>query len=579
MARKVFISFLGTNNYIETIYDFADGKQSDSVRFIQEALIRHDCLTWGQEDKIFIFCTADAERLNWEDNGQSNAQSEIETIGLERRLKKLLDDKFVLMVEKISIPEGFSEQEIWNIFDIVYQKLEEGDEIYFDVTHAFRSIPLFSTVLFNYAHFMKNTNIVSIKYGAFEKLGPAYKVKTMPLEGRIASVIDLTSISDLQRWTEAVNQFVSFGRVDKINELHLPILNNRTRQSSGTDKDAIALRKFSNTFDTFSKQLITCQGKDLISAKESELLKQQLNAIKNIKNVLHTFKPLLEKFEQAVAPFKPDCISNAIEAAKCCFENKEYQQAITLLQEGLITEIAYLQQLDWSSIEDRELVSNALNIICQKIDRNKWKEPKSKKWQENIELYFTKIEGIVESDRAKEISVVYTSLTEIRNQYSHGGMLALKKFDANKIIEKIEDIFNKFNNLPSVSYSDSEPCHSMLLNLSNHPLAIWSEAQLNAARQQFGEIQDLPFPQIAPDATEQNIQELAEQYFKNIKNIGTPQQVTVHVMGELTFCFALVQLLKQNGYTCVASTTQRLVQQVDNNTKQATFQFVKFRKY
>ena len=294
---------------------------------------------------------------------------------------------------------------------------------------------------------------------------------------------------------------------------------------------------------------------------------------------MHTFKPLLEKFEQAIAPFKPNCISNAIEAAKCCFENKEYQQAITLLQEGLITEIAYLQQLDWSSIEDRELVSNALNIISQKIDKKEWRDPKFQKWKEKIELYFTKIEDIVESDRAKEISVVYSSLTEIRNQYSHGGMLALKKFDANKIIEKIEDIFNIFNNLPSVSYSDSEPCNTMLLNLSNHPFQLWSEEQRQTAQEQFGTIQDMPFPQIAPDATEQDIQQLAEQYLKNIQDLGTPQKVTIHIMGELTFSFTMVQLLKQNDYTCVASTTQRIVQQIDATTRQTTFQFVKFRKY
>ena len=57
MARNVFISFLGTNNYLETYYSIGDFKSSQPVRFIQEALIEHLCREWTSEDKIFIFCT------------------------------------------------------------------------------------------------------------------------------------------------------------------------------------------------------------------------------------------------------------------------------------------------------------------------------------------------------------------------------------------------------------------------------------------------------------------------------------------------------------------------------------------
>lgn len=46
MVRKVFISFLGTNNYVETHYEL-NGKVSKPVRFIQEALISSICKKWG----------------------------------------------------------------------------------------------------------------------------------------------------------------------------------------------------------------------------------------------------------------------------------------------------------------------------------------------------------------------------------------------------------------------------------------------------------------------------------------------------------------------------------------------------
>jgi CRISPR-associated DxTHG motif protein len=45
-------------------------------------------------------------------------------------------------VEWVDIPEGRSEQELWEIFDRVASAVDEGDTILLDITHAFRSIPM-----------------------------------------------------------------------------------------------------------------------------------------------------------------------------------------------------------------------------------------------------------------------------------------------------------------------------------------------------------------------------------------------------------------------------------------------------
>lgn len=119
----------------------------------------------------------------------------------------------------------------------------------------------------------------------------------------------------------------------------------------------------------------------------------------------------------------------------------------------------------------------------------------------------------------------------------------------------------------------------MLLNLSNHPLSTWTDEQVKVAKEQYGTVQDLPFPQVSPDATPNDIQRLAEEYLSKIQNIGSPEQVSVHLMGELNLTFALVSLLKANGYTCVASTTEREVKEFCNHQKLSEFHFVQFRKY
>jgi hypothetical protein len=116
----------------------------------------------------------------------------------------------------------------------------------------------------------------------------------------------------------------------------------------------------------------------------------------------------------------------------------------------------------------------------------------------------------------------------------------------------------------------------MLLNLSNHPSSSWPKNQVTLANKNYGAIQDMPFPQIDPLADEDSIQELAIQYLNQILLL---KPKAVHLMGELTFSFTLVELLKSHGITCLASTTSRNTQEMADGTKISKFQFVRFRSY
>lgn len=115
----------------------------------------------------------------------------------------------------------------------------------------------------------------------------------------------------------------------------------------------------------------------------------------------------------------------------------------------------------------------------------------------------------------------------------------------------------------------------MLLNLSNHPSATWSEAQMQAAIEQYGAVQDLPFPNIPPEATADEVRMLAEQYEVKVRRADP---AAVHLMGEMTFTFALVQRLQAIGIPCIASTTERIAEERDGQ-KIVTFRFVRFRNY
>ncbi|MBQ4163064.1 MAG: CRISPR-associated protein [Parabacteroides sp.] len=118
----------------------------------------------------------------------------------------------------------------------------------------------------------------------------------------------------------------------------------------------------------------------------------------------------------------------------------------------------------------------------------------------------------------------------------------------------------------------------MFVNLSNHPSKTWSETQKKAA-QQYGQIIDMPFPTISATGDEQYILNLVNDYKDQILSQFNPSCDVVHVMGELCFSFALVQELKKNGFVCLASTSERVVEEKEPGIKEVKFEFMRFRTY
>lgn len=120
----------------------------------------------------------------------------------------------------------------------------------------------------------------------------------------------------------------------------------------------------------------------------------------------------------------------------------------------------------------------------------------------------------------------------------------------------------------------------MLINLSNHPSSNWDSFQHESAAP-FGEIIDIPFPEIDPDWDSQQIKELAREYLQRIKTLAGEESAVpvVHIMGEYSFCYQLVEMLKNHGIDAVVSTSKRQSVINSDGTKTIRFDFVKFRNY
>ncbi|MFA7203068.1 MAG: CRISPR-associated protein [Dysgonamonadaceae bacterium] len=119
----------------------------------------------------------------------------------------------------------------------------------------------------------------------------------------------------------------------------------------------------------------------------------------------------------------------------------------------------------------------------------------------------------------------------------------------------------------------------MLINLSNHPLDEWGEKQKNEAASLYGEVVDFSFPIVPPEASSCEVEKMADEYLGKIKAITKNNDAVVHIMGEMTFCYALIQKLQKENIKCVASTTKRKVRVLPTGERAIDFDFVQFREY
>lgn len=114
----------------------------------------------------------------------------------------------------------------------------------------------------------------------------------------------------------------------------------------------------------------------------------------------------------------------------------------------------------------------------------------------------------------------------------------------------------------------------MFINLSNHPSAKWSLVQANAAKNVSHDVVDLPFPNVPPMATDQEVAALAASFVAKVAVHALP--VTVHLMGETSFVAAFIRLAPTE-WSLVCSTTERRSIENPDGSKNVSFEFCQFR--
>ena len=239
-------------------------------------------------------------------------------------------------LREVQIPDGKSENELWDIFDICAKQIEPNDKIILDITHGFRSSPLLIFIVAAYLRQVKNVDIQHILYGAFEARDP--------VTGE-TPIFDLTPFLELLNWMNAVSVFQNYGDArpiagiaksmptsitDVLSNLSDALLTNRTLEAQE------AAKEFNTEFSTeFGTTPATKQTPFIMLVDELRKSYQQMA----VNNPTRNPKESLKKQYQQI---------------KWYMENQHYIQAITLMREWLISYECHNYPGNWLDRKIRE---------------------------------------------------------------------------------------------------------------------------------------------------------------------------------------------------------------------------------
>lgn len=396
------ITVLGTSNYEEVIYKFegedVTGKKKN--KYVQMAIIDHFKEELENGGKVSIFLTDRAFDVNWKENEEKKT--------LSSYLKS--DDYANIEIKEVRIPNPDTDDDLWQIFNKIYENIDENDEIVFDITHSFRSIPMLAITVINYASVMKNCKLKHIYYGSF-------------LGNEVEPIIELTLYNEILEWTNAANTFINYGNALPIQtvfkEKHNTIKNEEKPDWSDVNNVVKSIVRLSDA-------ITTCRGSDIKKNKGGKeyseksikgaykFIEKNINKKEKAKEI-NTFYHLLNRaIDSYQSKFKKEKnYEIGCSVVEWSIDNHMTQQGYTSLEETIKTFLCDYYGLDDYLKETRDyVVGKAISCI------DKYVEKKHDKKLENREALIEFVENLNENDKNKitneeHINIYYRMLNEL----------------------------------------------------------------------------------------------------------------------------------------------------------------------
>ena len=436
------LSFLGKRNYNDCVYYLGSKRNSRPYKFIQASIIEMFKKEIGKGSQFTIFVTEKSEKINW--YGRANERANPSEAGLKEILEDVVNRyKLDLKIKAVKIPDGKTKDEIWEIFDIIVNNIRDGDEVIYDVTHSFRSLPILMLIALNYMRFIaENVSVKRLIYGAFDAgIVDSIKGKTY----KVAPIFDLTPFVALFDWMVSVDKFLTTGNASQLCRLGESELKPLLRESKGRKGES--LRKLFNKLYYFSEDVSTCRGPFLQADVTSVI--ETLRAAEDDLNYLKPVKPLFDKIRDRFLRFEfHDDIKFSISVVEWCLDNGLIQQGLTLMRESIVNYVL----IKCLKRNNNDLLKRGIREKCEsylnnnvKILRNRSKINRVSKIKNyNEEELLIKCKDIIDIEALVKI---WSRISETRNDIDHAGWREDKIRKSNNFKKIIKEAVKDFKSL------------------------------------------------------------------------------------------------------------------------------------
>lgn len=281
------------------------------------------------------------------------------------------------------IKYGIDNEELWYNFEqylAILSQLKDGDELYIDITHSFRSLALMSFLMVQFGQVVKSKKfaIGGIYYGMFE-----YSFEN---EG-ITPIVDLKIFYDLMEWIKAIDAFKNYARSDLIEQ---QLLQDRQIRSVTTE-----------TFRGFDTNIAFANMESLKHFIGKA--KQSLGILKQSRSpIIRLLSPDIVDFIKRLDHKKVSKFQ--LELAKWYYDNKNYALAFLVLSEAFVSK-------ECEELNYRVMSQTKRNEAKSSLKRRKGKS---------------------------EVGKTYYNISRIRNSIAHQGK---KDIDTYREVENLASYF------------------------------------------------------------------------------------------------------------------------------------------
>jgi len=370
------ISFLGPTDYKTVTYTYRD--QEFTTRLFPEALFHF----FPDLQQLYVFATP-------------TVQSHPNLAQLRERVPP---DRLTV----VPIPEGHTEEELWDIFSALTEVVAEREEVVFDITHSFRSIPFLTFLAAAYLRAARRARIRAVVYGAYDAR-PKDDPGPRP-------VFDLTPFVSLLDWLAATNQFIHTGDAQYLARL---------LRQEGAARRSGALKHAGETLEPFSLAVMLCRPLEVMrdAGRMENMLKRAAGVMAQW---ARPFTVMADRIQAEYGKYNlPDPIGDVaaslrhqLSIIRWYAEHGQIIQAVTLAREWVVTAVG--MQLQGSFIlatDEREKIERGLSGLCRVAQGR------------SFPCELNEVGRALQSwPEAQAIRDLWNQLSTVRNDLDHAGM-------------------------------------------------------------------------------------------------------------------------------------------------------------